>query len=506
MEGRHARLLVCGLGLAASALAAGLIFARNGPDSYDTAIMLQVTQSMLRHHSFRVGVDTFGFNSPYASYGLGMSLLYLPLYAVAEHLHRDPTSWAMLTNAAVFALTAPALLWLSLVNGGTPRQSVVVAALTGFGTLLLPFTATGLSELGVALLVTVGLVGVSVARRRPVRGPALAGAASSAALIMRTDSAVLVAPVLLIGAWLAGREWRGVAASVLALLPGLVVVGAYNTLRFGLPWRAGYGAGQSFNHPVLSGLYGLLLSPGGGLLWYVPLTAVALAGLALAWRRSPILVGVAACLLGSRLLLFSAWWTWSGQVTWGPRFLAPAMPALAVGLLEVVRRFGRLPLVGTVVVVGIAAVSIAVQFVGAAVRPESNQQTAALSRITAAVPARQIVRYLDMPRVEQMQDAVLFDWRYFPILDEARELAAYQNLTGRYMGPPPHIARLGALVLVVCGGLAAALLASGRGELVGQPSRARPSSSTARTRLSSQTSPSAQAKPRASEDLPPEGR
>jgi hypothetical protein len=464
MEGGYARLLICGLGLAASALAAGLIFARNGPDSYDTAIMLQVTQSMVRHHSLRVGVDTFGFNSPYASYGLGMSLLFLPPFALAEHLHRDPTGWAMVTNAVVFALTAPAILCLSLVIGGTLRQAVVVATLTGFGTLLLPFTATGLSELTVALAVAVGLVGVSLARRSPILGPALAGAASSAALIVRTDSVLLVVPALLAGAWLTGRRWRGVAAFVLALLPGLLVVAAYNTLRFGLPWRAGYGGGQFFNHPVLSGLYGLLLSPGGGLLWYVPLTAVALLGLALAWRRSPILVGVAAYLLVSRLLLFSAWWTWSGQITWGPRFLAPAMPALAVGLLEVVRRFARLPLMLRVAVPLIAALSIAVQVVGAAVRPESNQQTAALSRITTGVPARQIVRFLDTPRVEEMQDAVLFDWRYFPIVDEARQLVDYQNLTGRYLGPPAHLARLAALLLMVCAGLATALLASGHPE------------------------------------------
>src|SRR5207244_4039795 len=135
----------------------------------------------------------------------------------------------------------------------------------------------------------------------------------------------------------------------------------------------------------------------------------ALVGLALARRRAPVLASVAAWLLAGRLLLYSAWWTWSGQVTWGPRFLAPAMPALAVGLLEVVRRFGRLPPVARVAVPVVAALSIAVQVVGAGVRPESNRQTAALSRITAGVPARRVVRYLDSPRVEQMQDAVLFD-------------------------------------------------------------------------------------------------
>ena len=62
-----------------------------------------------------------------------------------------------------------------------------------------------------------------------------------------------------------GRSWRAALTFAGGLLPAVLVTAAYDMVRFGAPWRVGYEA-QHFNHPVLVGLYGLLLSPAAGLL------------------------------------------------------------------------------------------------------------------------------------------------------------------------------------------------------------------------------------------------
>lgn len=107
VDGRIARVRraerVLPLGVFLLALALGLMFPRAGVDSYDTDIMLQVAESMVKEGSFEVHRDMFGFNTPYASYALGMPALMAVAYATAQRLGSDPVSAAMDVNAFIFA-------------------------------------------------------------------------------------------------------------------------------------------------------------------------------------------------------------------------------------------------------------------------------------------------------------------------------------------------------------------------------------------------------------------
>jgi hypothetical protein len=252
-----------------------------------------------------------------------------------------------------------------------------------------------------------------------------------------------------------------VVAFGLALLPALLVTAAYDTVRFGEPWRFGY-AQQPFNHPLLGGLYGLLLSPAAGLLVYVPLTPVALAGLPAAWSRAPVPAACALALLAVRLPFYAAWWSWSAYWAWGPRFLVPAMPALAVGLLEVGRRWPGLGPPVRVLVVAAVTASVAVQVVGATVRYESADMFAAMLRAHPAVAGPGFLADAARPTTEAALDQVEFDWRRFPVTDEALELLRGRQLASRWARPPVAAVPVAALLLAAVGGLAGAGLAAAR--------------------------------------------
>lgn len=463
--------LVTGLGLALAAIALGLLLSPWRSNVYDVDVMAQVTDSMLTKGTFRVPVD--GFNGPYSTYGLGMSLVFALPYWIALHLHRDPMSWLMASNVFVFAVTVAAMFGLSLGCGATRRQAAVTSFLVGFGTLLFPYAMTGFSELGVALGVAVGLAALTLAGRYPLAAPTAVGAAAGLTVLMRIDSLLLVAPILLAGAWLLGgrRGWPvlGYAAGI---MPWLCAVGAYNAIRFGAPWDLGYAGYTSFDHPLVRGLYGLILSPTAGLLWYVPLVVVAALGLPSAWRRLPVLTTVALALLLIRLPFYATFWAWSGGVAWGPRYLVPAMPALAVGVLEVVRAFPTLCRSVRVVVPAIAAVSLLVEFVGATVDAQQTQlRVVVFQEVIAAAPRGDLMHFQSRPDVVAALDGYAFDWRYFPIFDEANSLLHGSNLTSRYLvqrrapAPPdrgaqpqvPAVALFGLLFLL---GLGLAWLAS----------------------------------------------
>jgi hypothetical protein len=434
-----------GAALSMCALSVGMLFTRRMPESYDAQIMFQVTQSMVDHGSFTVHQDPFGINTPYSYYGIGMSLLMALPYWVAERLHQDPGVFVMGVNAAVVAAIAVTVFALGLATRATALQSLAAAAITVFGTLLLPYVATGFSEPSIALAIALGLIGVQTNR------PVVAGAAAGFALLMRVDSAFLVVPVLGVAAWVAGaRSWQAALRFSVALMPAVIVTAAYDTLRFGAPWRTGYFF-ATFNHPLVAGLYGLLFSPAAGLFIYVPLLPIALVGLFLVMRRLPLLASTALVLLAVRIPVYAVWFGWSAYWAWGPRYLVPAMPVLAVGLVEVCRRWSGFHL-GVKAALGlVVAVSGLVQVVGAAVGYEHAVMFSALLRAHPPVLGPGFVIDESLPSTQAVFDRILFDWSLWPIPDEARDLMQGRYLSSHWLTPTPHVTVIAALL--ICGAL-----------------------------------------------------
>jgi hypothetical protein len=437
---------ISGFALAICALSVGMLFTRTAPESYDAQIMFQVTQSMVDHGSFTVQQDPLGMNTPYSFYGIGMSLLMALPYWVAERLHQNPGTFVMGVNAAVVSAIAVTVFALGLATRATALQSLAAAALTVFGTLLLPYVATGFSEPSVALAIALGLIGVQTNR------PVLAGAASGLALLMRVDSAFLVVPVLGVATWVAGgRSWQAALRFSVALMPAVIVTAGYDTLRFGAPWRTGYFY-ATFDHPLVAGLYGLLFSPAAGLFIYVPLLPLALVGLILAMRRLPLLASTALVLLAIRVLVYAVWFGWSAYWAWGPRYLVPAMPVLAVGLIEVCRRWSGLH---SAVKAGLAFVLVLsglVQVVGAAIGYEHAAMFGALLRAHPPVLGPGFIVDASLPSTQAVWDRILFDWSLWPVPDEARDLLQGRYLSSHWLAPSPNITAIAALL--ACGALA----------------------------------------------------
>jgi hypothetical protein len=348
-----------------------------------------------------------------------MTLMMVPAVLLGNLTGRDPQIFAAIINAFLIAATVGVAYLTSLRLGLRPGQATVVALMIGLASLLLPFAQTMFAEPGVGLAVAVGLC--ALANPRPsYRDCLLVGAAAGFAVIMRNDSLILVLPALVLGLVLRTRRWDKLAVFAAGILPFLIVVGAYNQLRFGSPLTLSYG-NQPFNHPVLSGLYGLLLSPGRGLLFFVPLVIVAALGTWWAWRRDHALTIIAVLLLFTRLPFYAGWWAWGGGTTWGPRFLVPGMPALAIGLAEVVRRVPRMRWLTVVAAVGTAA-SLAVQLTGAFFPAEDSTAMRALNAQLNLPLGSAFIAQATRPAVEAQVDDSLFSWRNALIPDAMHQL------------------------------------------------------------------------------------
>lgn len=281
-------------------------------------------------------------NDAVSRYGFGTTFAQLPAALLAPHVERLFGAGAsqplfLLAPFVAVLLAAGAAGSAARFAGASPSGAGLAVLLAGLGSPLGAFSTSDFSEplqaaaLGGTLALAFG------AARAPAPGPsarlaAAAGLAAGFAILLKSSLAA-VAPILLLPL-VAASPLRG-RRLLSAFLGAAAPLAAWLTLeivRFGAPF-SGYG-GEGFTHPLLDGLWRLLVGPNRGLVLFFPASVVAGAGLFRALRAggdAPRRLAAAASLAATAVLLVTAatWWAWHGAGGWGPRLLVPAVPLLA---------------------------------------------------------------------------------------------------------------------------------------------------------------------------------
>lgn len=277
---------------------------------------------------------------------------------------------AHLTSAAVTALTG-SVLYLYLTGlGFSRRASVASSLLWGTGTLAWPYARMLFAEPVGALGLAVALYAAALFRRRPETWVAFLAGFGTGSIVLAIPSTAPLLPVL-VGPLLP-LLWNRDHATRRKLLQGgiggvtvpLLVMFAYNALRFGTPLDTGYRFSLADLRPPLTGIVGLLFTPARGLVFYSPLVLLAVPGYIRGWRRHRTDFAISLSLLGSFLLFYGAWVIWHGGWSWGPRYLVPVLPALSGPIAWTLENFRSLS--ARLLISLVVAVSLLVQMVGAA--------------------------------------------------------------------------------------------------------------------------------------------
>lgn len=273
----------------------------------------------------------------------------------------------LLWNGLVTALTA-ALLWRTAVRlGYCDRTGLGLGLLFGLGTIAWPYANHLFGEPLSAFALLLCFFGLlpPAGDRRPTGAdptdrprhtpgsPLLAGIGAALAIATVTAHGLLVA---VFGGYFLWHVWKQqqtpadrrptterithYASLITPLLLALLLLGLYNTARFGSPLDTGYhfDRGEGFTTPLGQGLWGLLLSPYRGVFWHTPLLLLSAAAFPAFLRRHRaeglLIAGLSATLIG----LYSLWWMWWGGFAWGPRFLVPLTPLWVLLLAPLLAR------------------------------------------------------------------------------------------------------------------------------------------------------------------------
>lgn len=315
--------------------------------------------------AFLMNVNTGVDGRRYSRYGPLQSVLSVPFIAAGDALALVVPGYnELVLRLAVLLLPAIAtaatawllMLWVAEL-GFSVRIGVLVGLLFGLTSLAWPHSRTFFGEQLATFFLTLCGYGL---RRNTRLWWALAGAAAVGALATKVQTG-LALPVLALYAlavcWQGNRQEfaRALGGRLLFGLLGLALpfglLLAYNTLIFGAPTNSGYGSvgaqAVAQHGNWRTGLYGLTISTGKGLLFYAPSLLLGLIGLGARprqqWRESML----AALMLISHLAFYSNVDYWHGDGAWGPRYMVFVLPFVylpAAGLLAALSARARLAL------------------------------------------------------------------------------------------------------------------------------------------------------------------
>ncbi|HEX8600324.1 MAG TPA: hypothetical protein VF952_17620 [Chloroflexia bacterium] len=344
--------------------------------SPDEETMLEVSRSLVTKGTWAIPesrsfVDVMGIDGRrYSQYGPGQSFAAVPWVAVGllvgETFPKDQAGYPLRLilgtfNALVVVSICGLLSALGMALGYSRWASLLLGAALAFSTYLWPHSRTFFSEPLTALLMLGSFYLLVRVRHGPQdgRGMALHMVASGTllALVLATKvQYAVVAPAFAIYlAWLVFSPRpnsdspvprAGSLASIftwgLGFLLGLLPLMLYNWSVFGSPLLTGYGTDlrATFKTPLSEGVYGLLLSPGKGLVWYAPPVLLAAWGL-WCFSRKHRAEAVFVLLLGASIVtLFALYAFWHGDGSWGPRYLIPLVPFAVLPAIAVFDRIG----------------------------------------------------------------------------------------------------------------------------------------------------------------------
>ncbi|HEX4518440.1 MAG TPA: hypothetical protein VH063_02555 [Gaiellaceae bacterium] len=303
----------------------------------------------------------------YSDKAPGVALLAVPVVAAihavdgTKHIWTNSwLLWAIRLWSGGLALLALTFLVGRVAEGLVEGAGLLTAVVFAVGTMAGSLGPTMFGHLPDALALFAAFV-VATRAARP-RDWLWVGLLAGLGVLFEYPAG-LAAVILLVYAAIRGGRWAALA-TVAGGIPAAIVLGGYDWIAFGAPWRLSYRyTSNVFTGEQQQNLFGVgipsphgvwtLLLDGHGLLLVSPVLLAACAGLVLFWRQSraeaalSIAIGLVFCLYTAGYFLPN------GGLSPGPRFAAAALPFLLLGLPFALARWRVVTLVLAAVSIGV---------------------------------------------------------------------------------------------------------------------------------------------------------
>jgi Tfp pilus assembly protein PilF len=310
-------------------------------------------------------LDTSAFGGHfYSNKAIGTAVLGVPVYWAMRHIppfrNQPPLTSGqryfvrVVTTTLPFAILAVVMLRLAIRLGAPPRVALWMACAYCFGTIALIHATvltghqTAASFGAFAFAILVGLRHDTSPPPRREAGLAFVAGMFAGLSALADYTAMFMAGVLTIYTLTAGIKQRSKLAFGLGAALCATLLAVYNWKCFGSALAVSYSyqtqethrnifdqAVFGFGWPTARALYGLLGSPSRGLFFIMPVFVFSLYGMFHWWKtqRNRAELYVILAIVFGYLAIVSSFRSWHGSQTYGPRFLVPMLPFLAIPMV-----------------------------------------------------------------------------------------------------------------------------------------------------------------------------
>jgi hypothetical protein len=329
----------------------------------------------------------------YTKWGLGQSLIELPLLWIHQVFREPPLSdradqrqayavsefMTLILCPSVLSAFGCVLIYLfALRLNYSKRISILLSLLYGLATMVWPYSKSLMSEATLNVAILGGVYGASSYVVKPSRARlALAGACLGFALVTKITS-LLIAVVVVFYLLAACRKRTTLRDLVLFFCPPFLAFAGiqawHNFIRYGDIWQFGYGAGWGalgFATPLYVGLWGLLVSPGKSFFLYTPLAILSVLSFKSFFRKNKAEALLFLSIVIIYTLPHARWCLWAGDWAWGPRFLLVIVPYVILLCGSYFEEWGRKPRLAQKAAYCLIALSLGMQALGSAIHPYS---------------------------------------------------------------------------------------------------------------------------------------
>ena len=353
------------------------------------------------------------------------ALVFFPVHALglnySDHYLVAAALVTFFTASLVAALSAVFVFKTARLFVNSPSLLWPVGVALAYATATTVFAYSGIPWHDTIAAGYLAMAFYFVVRLRPkssARHERLAATAAGACLGLTITSSMVpfLMAAVVVGYFVSLRRWRLVIPFVAGLAVGLAPLLIYNTLCFGNPVLVPNLAGNysdTFWRPSFANLVEKTKFYARMITLYVPVFWLGLAGLSLygsMLRREQVALSLMVVMLFAYLLNIEA----NGTCQYGPRYLLPAMPFAALGLLgfKSIRRANtrKFSIAALIVVI---AISVCINFVGAM-----------HGAMLCYFPHFAVMRYLSEMAHGQMGSFPLAKWLIIPMIVSAVLLAA----------------------------------------------------------------------------------
>ena len=296
-----------------------------------------------------VGID----GRDYSWFGIGSALLYLPFCAMAKTVG-IPTEFVVSILNSFFGAAAAVLVFLFCASlGYSKRASVYTAIIYGLGTMAWYYAKDpGDHALETFFMLLAAFFMSQFVTNEKNKYIIFSGIALGIAGLVRPSSFLLVLPLLLTLTVHLSKKYdvlqccktlpRHACLLFCSLLPFVSIFLWYNQYRFGSFLESGYSliaarVGVDFFNgtPFLTGITGLLLSPGKGFFYYSPITILFFFSFRSFWKKNQEVAVCFASTIFLYMIFFAKNNFWHGDWAWGPRYIFMLTPFFIIPTVDI---------------------------------------------------------------------------------------------------------------------------------------------------------------------------